>query len=166
VSPYADGGRGRRGRSGHAVPMPTPRKLKKRPCSVCHHWFQPNPRTVKCQKTCGPACSKAWKDRQQADWRRKNPAYQVNRRLDAKVKQAMQPGAVVEIAPATAPLARLPWDHAKTAFGPERAVLLAFALRLQHRERKTAFRVKIRTQKAFPGRLPPSAAKTAIAPGP
>lgn len=148
------------------MPMPTPRKLKKRPCSVCRRWFQPNPRTTKCQKTCGAACSKAWEARRQADWRRKNPDYHVDRRLDAKVKQAMQPGAVIEIGPAAAPLARLPWDRAQTAFGPERAVLLAFALRLQLRERQTAFRVKVRIRRAFPGRLPPSAAQTAIASGP
>ena len=151
---------------GTFMAMPASRKTQKRPCSHCRRWFQLNPRTVKCQKTCGPACSKAWEARRQAEWRRKNPDYAVYRRMRPKLDQATKPGAVVEVGPVSSPEARLPWRLVQTAFGAEKAVVLAFALRLQPRQRQTAFRVKVRFPQRSPGRLPPSAAQTAIASGP
>jgi hypothetical protein len=146
--------------------MPSPRKLKKRPCTVCRRWFLPEPRVAHCQKTCGPDCRKAHDAKQQAKWRGKNPDYRQDRQLRAKLDQAGQPGATIEIRPPTAPLARLPWGRVQMALGVKTAVLLAFALRLQHGGRQMAFEVKIRVPPPSPDRHAPMFEKMAMEPGP
>lgn len=132
--------------------MQSPRKLKKRPCSICRRWFVPDPRAAHCQNTCGPACRKLYAARKQAKWRARHPDSRQDQLLRARLKQADEPGAFLEIGPPTAPLARLPWQHLVTAFGVKKTVLLAFALRLQSAERVTAFKVKIRMPPPSPER--------------
>lgn len=142
------------------------RKTKKRPCSHCRHWFLPDPRVAHCQKTCSPACSKAQIAKRQSAWRMKNPDYDADRRLREQLREAEQPGATLELQPATDPLARVPWRLVQTALGVKTAVVLAFALRLPPRGVQTALRVKVRTTPRSPARLPPAALQTAMEPGP
>jgi hypothetical protein len=133
--------------------MSAPRKLKKRPCSVCRHWFLPDPRVAHCQKTCSASCSKALAAKRDAEWRRKNPDYEEHLRLAAALARADR--AAIEIKPVTAPLARLPWRLVQVALGDKSAVALAFALRLQARQPQVAFEVKMRVPPDIPVRLPP-----------
>jgi len=144
--------------------MTAPRKLKKRPCSVCRRWFLPDPRVAHCQKTCGAVCGKARAARREAAWRGKNPDYGEHQRLAAALAQADQ--MAIEIQPASAPLARLPWRLVKTALGSKNAVVLAFALRLQARQTQMAFEVKMRFLPGIPVRLPPPLEQTAMESGP
>lgn len=144
------------------MPMAESRKLKKRPCSACRRWFTPEPRAAHNQKTCSPACRKAWTTGREAKWRGKNPDYQRERRLRACLDRAEQAGAGIEIQPSSHPVAGLPWSLAKTGFEVKMAVLLAFALRLQHAECQTGFRVRIRSGTRSPGRLHDSVKKTVL----
>lgn len=153
-------------KQGHVHGMDKPRKTKKRPCAICRRWFQPNPRVAHSQKTCGPDCSKVLTQRRQAAWRSQNPDYDQDRRLRAKVRQAEQPGATLAVIPHSEPSARLPWSLVQTAFGAERAVILAFALRLHQQGSQTAFRVKIGTTRRSQAPLPQQGAQTAMEGGP
>jgi hypothetical protein len=146
--------------------MKDARKTKKRPCSNCRRWFQPDPRVAHCQKTCGPACSQELTAKRQADWRGKNPDYDANRRLCAQLREAERPGAIVEIRPSSDPLARVPWRLVQTALGSKMAVVLAFALRLPPRGDQTALQVKIRMSPRSCARLPHHARQTAMEAGP
>ena len=56
----------------------------------------------------------------QASWRKRNPEYQSQRRLDAAVDRA---GA--EPARMPSPLDRLPWDWLKDEIGPQHAEFIA-----------------------------------------
>lgn len=142
------------------------RKTKKRPCSHCRRWFLPDPRVAHCQKTCSPACSKALTAKRQAAWRRNNPDYDADRRLREQLRVAELPGATIQVQPATDPLARVPWHLVQTALGVKTAVVLAFALRLPHRDAQTALRVKVHATPRSPARLPLPDRQTAMEAGP
>jgi hypothetical protein len=93
---------------------------RKRPCAVCRRWFLPDLRVGDRQKVCGDRKCKVEQRRLlQADWRRRNPDYQVARRLHERASErplgdASEPYR--EPAP-RGPLTRLPWDVAKDEFG-------------------------------------------------
>lgn len=115
--------------------------VRKRPCSICRHWFQPDARVGKRQRVCSsPACQAARRKKTQASWREKNPDYFAARRLAeraARAKQAQQaePAEQPSTAPAKEPsrgppvrmpppLDRLPWDVAQDEFGVQGADFL------------------------------------------
>jgi hypothetical protein len=144
--------------------MPAPRKLNKRPCSVCRRWFLPDPRVAHCQKTCGSACRKALAAKRDAKWRAKNPDYEEHRRLVAALDVAGAAG--IEIEPATSPLAKVPWRAVQVALGGKTAVVLAFALRLHAARCQVAFEGKTRILTRVSARLPPVFDQVAIGPTP
>lgn len=131
--------------------MDDARKHKKRPCSVCRRWFRPAPRTAHCQRTCSAPCSKELAGRRDAKWRARNPDAVDRRRLLDALKQADD--AVIEIAPATSPLAKVPWRVLQVALGGKTAVALAFALRLHASPQQVAFEGKTRILTRVPVRL-------------
>lgn len=57
-----------------AKPQPKP-PARKRPCSICRHWFTPNPRVRGRQRVCSdPECQHEAHLRAQRKWREAHPA--------------------------------------------------------------------------------------------
>jgi hypothetical protein len=62
---------------------------KKRPCSICRRWFQPDRRVGSRQRACNRAECQADRRRgTQANWRRRNPEYYHERRLQERAERA------------------------------------------------------------------------------
>ena len=65
---------------------------KKRPCSICRKWFQPNVRQRDRQKTCGrPDCQNELHRRNCEKWNRRNKEYFANDYLAKKIEQLKEP---------------------------------------------------------------------------
>ena len=97
-----------------------------RPCVVCSEIFTPHPRAGDRQRTCSrPSCQRERHRRSCADWHRKNPGYDVERRLREKLRARPRPKPE-RPAPALSrnPLATLPWEGVRDAVGPAVQVLL------------------------------------------
>ena len=60
---------------------------RKRPCSICRKWFQPDVRQKGRQKTCSPACQVEQHRRQCEEWNNKNKEYFQNNYLAKKLEQ-------------------------------------------------------------------------------
>ena len=93
---------------------------RKRPCAVCRRWFLPDLRVGNRQKVCAnQACKASQRKRSQAAWRRRNPDYEVARRLNEQVSARPLPEAPDPHREGAArpPLTRLPWDVAQDEFG-------------------------------------------------
>lgn len=95
------------------------RTPRKRPCSICRRWFDPDPRVGGRQKACkAPACQKERRRRGQAGWRGRNPDYMRAWRMRTKAEDEQSS----RLPPSTPPpLNRLPWDVAKDEFGTQGA---------------------------------------------
>ncbi len=60
----------------------------KRPCSICHKWFQPDVRQKDRQKTCGcPKCQKELHRRNCHNWNKRNKEDFANNYLEKKLAQ-------------------------------------------------------------------------------
>lgn len=93
---------------------------RKRPCSHCRKWFQPDARVGKRQRFCSsPGCQQARQRRQEAEWRRDNPTYFTGRRWEAA--RAKTPPTVPQSPP---PLGKVPWDLVQMEMGAQGAVIL------------------------------------------
>lgn len=90
--------------------------MHKRPCKVCRKWFLPHPRAGARQRICSdPACQRERHRRACTDWHRRNPDYDRENRLRARLAEPGPP----------APPARLiPWPAARDAVGLEVLVVL------------------------------------------
>src|ERR1035441_6849092 len=135
----------------------------KRPCSICRHWFRPNPRIGPRQRTCGKAeCQTARRKRTQASWRAKNLEYAAGYRIQQRGAREQPP----EPLRLPAPLNRLPWDLAKDQFGREGADFIGVMGALLLRSSKDQFRPYPIDPTRLPGTLPASAAKDQFPPAP
>jgi hypothetical protein len=68
----------------------------KRPCSICHKWFQPDVRQKKRQKTCGRSkCQKELHRRNCHNWNKRNKEDFANSYLEKKLEQ-VEPKIVTE----------------------------------------------------------------------
>jgi hypothetical protein len=68
----------------------------KRPCSICHKWFQPDVRQKKRQKTCGRSkCQKELHRRNCRNWNKRNKEDFANSYLEKKLEQ-VEPKIVTE----------------------------------------------------------------------
>ena len=133
--------------------MPAPRK---RPCSICHHWFRPNPRIGPRQHACSkPQCQAARRKKTQARWRAKNPEYAAGHRIQQRGAQEQAP----EPLRLPSPLNRLPWDLAKDEFGREGSDFIGVMGALLLRSAKDQFRPYMIDPTRLPGALPAPAAK-------
>ena len=99
---------------------------RKRPCSICRRWFQPDPRVGDRQHVCSsPKCQAARRKKTQASWRESNPDYFTARRLKQRAVMVepppAPPPAPLRVPP---PLDRLPWDLAQDQFGVQGADFL------------------------------------------
>ncbi|HEX5649993.1 MAG TPA: hypothetical protein VFX69_10095 [Steroidobacteraceae bacterium] len=96
--------------------------VKKRPCSVCRRWFQPDPRIGNRQRACGEdLCQSSRRQRKQAKWRAANPEYFVARRMQERAART----AVPDPLRMPSALARLPWDVAQSQFGVQGSDFIA-----------------------------------------
>src|SRR5712692_809663 len=140
--------------------MPEPRK---RPCSICRRWFQPNPRVGDRQHACGkPECQAARRKETQAKWRAKNPDYATGYRIQQRNAQEQQS----EPLRLPAPLNQLPWDIAKDQFGPKGADFIGVMGTLLLQSAKDQFHMYLVDPKRVSSPLPPPAAKDQIPPAP
>ncbi len=129
---------------------------RKRPCSVCRRWFEPNPRAVKHQKTCGADCSRELHRRRCAQWHRKNPNYDREERLRRKMVQQR------EAASETDPLRAMDWEAVQDAVGLETRIAIEEATRLSVAAARDAVPTKTRVEGLIPGRLPITTARDAV----
>jgi|SRR5215467_9382583 len=133
----------------------------KRPCSICRHWFRPDPRVGRRQRTCPKAeCQTARRKQTQARWRRKNPDYATAYRLQRR--SALTRAAETLRVPA--PLNQLPWDLAKDEFGGKAADFLSVMGTLLVRSTKDQIRAQLLEQTRVAGAVPDPAAKDSCPP--
>jgi hypothetical protein len=93
-------------------------EARKRPCAICRQWFRPDPRVGARQHAWGkPECQGSRRRKTQASWRRRNPGYAINWRIDQRAQTQPPPEALR----LPAPLNQLPWDVAKDQFGSQGA---------------------------------------------
>jgi hypothetical protein len=134
--------------------MPAPRK---RPCSICHHWFRPNPRVGSRQRVCSrPECQSARRKKTQANWRAKNPEYAAGYRIQQRSAQEQPP----EPLRLPAPLGQLPWDLAKDQFGQKGTDFIGVMGSLLVRSAKDQFRAYLVDPTRFSSPLPLPLEKT------
>ena len=134
--------------------MPAPRK---RPCSICRHWFRPHPRIGVRQRACSqPECQAARRQKTQARWRAANPDYAAAYRIQRRSVQQRPP----EPLRLPAPLSRLPWDLAKDQFGVQGADFLGVMGTLLLHSTKDQICRHLIDPTRVPGTLPAPAAKT------
>ena len=133
--------------------------LRKRPCSICRHWFRPDPRVGLRQRACHkPGCQAARRKQTQAEWRARNPEYAAGYRIQQRAAQERTP----EPLRLPAPLGRLPWDLAKDEFGRKGSDFIAVMGALLVRAAKDQFRAYIDDTARVSGPLPPPVAKDPI----
>ena len=122
---------------------------RKRPCSICRHWFYPDPRAGRRQHACGkPECQAARRKKTQERWRARNPDYAIAYRLQRRHLQP-QPPETLRLPP---PLRQLPWDLAKDQIGAQATDFLGVMSALLVRSAKD----QIRRHLTEPTRLPPT----------
>jgi hypothetical protein len=137
--------------------------LRKRPCSICRHWFYPDPRAGRRQHACGkPECQAARRKKAQARWRVRNPDYAAAYRLQRRNSQPEPP----EPLRLPAPLNQLPWDLAKDVIGAQAADFLGVMGGLLVRSAKDEIRRHLSDSTRVPLLLPPPAGKDACPPAP
>jgi len=67
------------------------KKLKKRPCGICRHWFTPNNKLKKRQKTCAkPDCQKEWHKKTCAKWNKKNRQVSKSNYLQKQINEVLE----------------------------------------------------------------------------
>src|SRR5688572_30350777 len=99
--------------------------VRKRPCSICRRWFQPDARVGDRQWACSLAeCQAARRTKTQASWRAANPDYFAARRISERAKQREEAKRAPPPLRVPSPLDRLPWDVAQDEFGVQGADFL------------------------------------------
>ncbi len=115
---------------------------RKRPCSICRHWFIPDVHQKGRQTTCSSECRKERHRRQCERWNRKNKAYFRDIYLSQKLEKTAEPPEakpppspklpVVEKKSITFSSGRLnldlPWDVIGSEFGKRRSIVLGYSM--------------------------------------
>jgi hypothetical protein len=109
---------------------------KKRPCSICRRWFEPDARVGQRQHACSsPECQGERRRRKQAAWRQSRPDYFTARRILKRAEAERSP----EPLRLKRPLSGLPWDIAQDEMGVAAAdflaILVGLLLRLMQSQR-------------------------------
>src|SRR6266540_3676983 len=100
--------------------------VKKRPCRICHRWFQPDRRIGDRQRACPRSeCQAERRKRAQAAWRKRHPEYAIAWRIGRWA--ADEDRDLPRVPP---PLPRVPWDLAKDEFGTQGTEILGCLGRL------------------------------------
>ena len=136
---------------------------RKRPCSICRHWFRPDPRVGARQRACGkPECQAARRSQTQARWRAANPGYAATYRIDQRHARKPPP----EPLRVPAPLDQLPWEVAKDEFGAKGSDFIGLLGRVLLHSTKDQFPVYRAETVGVPSTLPPPVAKDQRRPPP
>jgi hypothetical protein len=99
---------------------------RRKPCSICRHWFSPDVHVGDRQRACSaPACQEERQRRNVAAWVQRHPEDAVRRRLAARRRRAAK-GQPVDPLVLPAPLSKLPWDVAQKQFEVQGADFLAY----------------------------------------
>ena len=131
---------------------------KKRPCTICRRWFQPEPQVTARQRACNnPICRAALRKKTQASWRKRNPDYAMARRLDQRANQTEPPAEPLRL---PKPLDQLPWNVAKDEFSPYSIDFIGVALALIVRFAKDEIRSYLIDSTGRSGALPLPPEKT------
>lgn len=133
---------------------------RKKPCSICRKWFEPHPRAGARQRVCSSMeCQRERQRRAVADWRRRNPDYDRENRLRARVvkEEAAEPAP-----PDSDPMARLDQVAARNAVGLEVMVVLTESTRLIVDWARNAVVSKAKGKPIQPGQVPPVRARNAF----
>lgn len=106
---------------------------RRRPCRICRKWFRPHPRAGARQRVCSSRACQRERHRQACEaWHARNPGYDRESRLQKKLhllpKAAAPPSWTP--APIRPPTARLDWDAARDAVGPEVTVVVEESLKV------------------------------------
>jgi len=97
---------------------------RKQPCRVCGKWFMPSPRVGQRQRACGSAsCQRERHRRNCESWRERNPDYDREGRLRARL--VCEPPAETS---SVAPSAEVDWSAARDLVGLEVVVILQLIL--------------------------------------
>ena len=154
------GGRGRPVATGLADGRSLGSMVRKRPCSLCGSWFQPDARVGARQHACsGAECQQRRRRRKQAQWRRRNPDYFVARRWTAAVDDAAEAGP----GRSPAPLEQVPWDVVQSQMGAKAAVIIGLLLRVLVLHLQSQMLAQSLAITAKSPRLPPQRAQSQMA---
>jgi len=157
--------------------------VRKKPCSICGKWFQPNARVGTRQKACCKKCSDELRRRTQAKWRQKNPEYfkarwlrERSRRSRAAdraaeavreaLKAGREPPAVEErqeaprVVRMRGELRGLPWESVQSEIGVETTDFIAVVATLLLRLMQSEIRRQVAGSKRDPPRLQDSATQS------
>ena len=130
--------------------------VRKRPCSICGAWFQPDARVGDRQHACtDPECQHGRRRRKQAQWRRRNPDYFVARRWSAATE-----AKVAEPARAPPPLEQIPWDVVQSQMSSQPAVILGLFGRVLLIHVQSQMRAQVSVITGESPRLPPRRAQS------
>ena len=133
----------------------------KRPCSICHRWFRPDPRIGSRQRACRSVdCQAARRVQTQKSWRDRNADYFAARRIQERGNR-QQPPEPLKLPP---PLNELPWDIAQDQFGVKGADFIGVFGTLLLRTAQDQFRAYPIDSTGPADRLPPEAAQDQIQP--
>jgi len=131
---------------------------KKRPCTICRRWFQPEPQVRTRQRSCNnPVCRAALRKKTQASWRKRNPDYALAHRLDQRANQTKPSADPLRL---PKPLDQLPWNVAKDEFSPYGIDFIGVALALIVRLAKDEIRFYLMDPKRLSSALPLPSEKT------
>lgn len=112
---------------------------KKKPCSICRRWFEPDGRVAHRQHVCSsPECQRERRKRKQAVWRSSNPDYFAARRILERAGAKRRPEPLRQ----HDPLNRLPWDILQDAIGVVGADFLGILVGLLLRRTQSQRRPK------------------------
>ena len=125
---------------------------RKKPCSICRHWFRPDPRVGSRQRTCrNPDCQATRRRKKQKAWRERHPDYFIARRIQDRAKRE-RPPEPLRLPP---PLNRLPWDIAPIRVrGSRRRISLGLWARLCSMPRNPSSRPIVLIDLDFPAHFP------------
>lgn len=129
---------------------------RKRPCSVCGKWFEPNPRTRGCQRTCGNTeCQSTQRSRTQRSWRKRNPLARITWELDQLTDdiEQVQVKHNQSMTHRTVSAVKVHRGSSKDAIVVERPVLIELLARLLTKTAKDAMRSEVLVTQHESGRL-------------
>ena len=133
----------------------------KRPCSICHRWFRPDPRIGSRQRACrNTECQAARRVQTQRNWRKSCPDYFTARRIRDRGERD-RPPEPLRLPP---PLSELPWDIAQDEFGVQGTDFIGILSRVLLRFAQDQFKAYSPDKTGFADTLPPKAAQDQIQP--
>jgi len=104
---------------------------KKRPCSICRRWFQPDVRVGDRQRACErDACQRERHRRADQRWRAANRDYDRDRRWRETIAVAKEEPSVAPPMKPSSPISGLPWDVVQDEMGVQGRVIVAGVVRV------------------------------------